>query len=130
MKSEFVKKLLAFSLAGSAGLLHAIPAQAGITFFSRANCINNESISWDWPSNSYWLWTNSFHQRNGVSEPVIQTGWEYTYRSAAVHWGEGFYGGAYVVGDHYMWISGYGTLFMGRTQTNNCNLGYFFPYWN
>ena len=46
MKSEFVKKLLAFSLAGSAGLLHAIPAQAGITFFSRANCINlNSSVA-------------------------------------------------------------------------------------
>ena len=107
-------------------------ASAGLTFFSRANCVNNESISWDWPGNNYWLWTYGYHfdYYRGAWEPTLATGWEYTYRSAAIHWGEGFRGGYYVVGDHYMWISGYGTLYMGRSQTDNCNLGYFFPYWN
>lgn len=117
-----------------AAFLYSIPSQAGLTFFSRANCINNESISWDWPSNPAWLWTYGQHYNysRGAWEPLLSTGWEYTYRSAAIHWGEGtyFYGRAYVVGDHYMWISGYGVLYLGRTQTSNCNLSYFFPYWN
>lgn len=61
-------------------------------------------------------------------EPIIQTGWENTYRSAAVHWGEGTLGGAYLVGDFYNW-NGYGTVYLGRSETDNSNLGYFFPYW-
>ena len=122
------KETVLCALLGSS-VLASTPAQAGLTFFSRANCANNESISWDWPGNSYWLWTYGYHYRGGKWEPTISTGWENTYRSAAIHWGEGFSGGAYVVGDHYMWISGYGTLYLGRTQTDNCNLGYFFPYW-
>jgi hypothetical protein len=35
----------------------------------------------------------------------ILTGWEYVYRSAAVHWLEGLSGGYCVVGGHYMWTS-------------------------
>lgn len=31
-------------------LLVSAPSQAGLVWFSRANCINNESISWDWPA--------------------------------------------------------------------------------
>ena len=129
MRLKLKKALLCALIGGS--VLASAPSQAGITFFSRANCANNESISWDWPGNNYWLWTYGYHYRysNGGWEPTLATGWEYTYRSAAIHWWEGLYGDAYVVGDHYMWISGYGTLYMGRSQTNNCNLGYFFPYW-
>ncbi len=106
-------------------------ASAGITFFSRANCVNNESISWDWPGNNYWLWTFGYHYDNKFElwEQILSTGWEETYRSAAIHWGEGFRGQYTVFGDHYMWVNGYGLLYMGRTQTNNCNLAYFFPYW-
>ncbi|MGH8808161.1 MAG: hypothetical protein ACREX0_09820, partial [Noviherbaspirillum sp.] len=123
-----LKKFIVCALLGGS-FLFAAPSQAGITWFSRANCFNNESISRDWPANNHWLWTNSYHYKNGTWEPTISTGWEYTYRSAAVHWREGFYGGYYVVGDHWRWLSWYGTQYFGRTQTNNCNLGYFFPYW-
>ena len=110
-------------------LFYITPSQAGLVWFSRANCVNNESISWDWPTNNHYLWTDSYHYKNGAWEPVIRTGWAWTYRSGAVHWGEGFYGGYYVVGDHWRWLSGYGVHHLGRTQTNHCNLGYFFPYW-
>ncbi len=128
---KIAKKIIStIIVVGSLWFSHS--ASAGLTFFSRANCVNNESISWDWPGNNWWLWTFSQHYnfRTGAWEPVLSTGWEYTYRSAAVHWGEGFSGNYFVQGDHYMWISGYGTLYLGKTQTQNCNLGYFFPYWS
>lgn len=32
----------------------------GVTHHSRANCANNESISWDWTRNWY-FWVNSKH---------------------------------------------------------------------
>lgn len=121
---KFVTCMLLFT-----AIAHTAPSQAGLVWFSRANCANNESISWDWPGNNYWLWTNSHHYKNGKWEPVVQTGWEFTYRSAAVHWGEGFSGGYFVVGNHYRWMPGYGEHRFGHTETNNCNLGYFFPYW-
>jgi hypothetical protein len=55
--------------------------------------------------------------------------WEWTYRSGAVHWGEGRSGGWYVVGDHWEYSWPYGEYNHGRTTTTGCNLGYFFPYW-
>lgn len=122
-----LKKFIVCALLGSS-ILYSAPSSASPVWFSRANCINNESITWDWPGNSQWFWTNNYTYRNGAWEPTIATGWEYTYRSAAIHWGEGVYGGAFVVGDHWRWISWFGTQYFGRTQTNNCNLAFFFPY--
>lgn len=64
-----------------------------LTAHSRANCLNNESISWD--ARAYWhLWTSSTHNYvdNGliVSAHFVGTGdWQFTWRSAAVHWWEG-----------------------------------------
>jgi hypothetical protein len=59
-----LKRFLVYVLlAGS--FLYAAPSQAGLIWFSRANCANNESITWDWPGNNYWLFTNSYHYKNG-----------------------------------------------------------------
>lgn len=125
------KKLLAALLLITMGI-QAMPAQAGLVWFSRANCANNESIAWDWPTNSHWLWTDGSHFRNDYFnygwEAMIRTGWEKTYRSAAVHWGEGVTGGAFVYGDFYYW-NGSGIVYLGNSSTEGCNLGYFFPYW-
>jgi hypothetical protein len=121
--------LVSAAVLGLTALTATPPTQAGLVWFSRANCVNNESISWDWPGNNRWLWTNSFHFKNGRWEEPIRTGWQYTWRSAAVHWGEGFQRGYLVVGNHYQWFQGYGEYFFGRTETTNCNIGYFFPYW-
>lgn len=124
------KKLIVSLLLGSS-LLYAAPSQAGLVWFSRANCVNNESITWDWPGTSYWLWVDSWHYwfRSSTWEPNNRSGWVQSYRAAVVHWGEGFTGGAYVVGDHWQFVPYYGTYYLGRTQTDNCNLGFFFPYW-
>lgn len=60
---------------------------------------------------------------------MIQTGWEYGFRSAAIHAWEGRKGGYYVIGKHWKWTSGYGSLYLGTTTATGCNLGFFFPYW-
>ena len=58
------------------------------TMHSRANCINNESISWEYGVYRN-LGTVSQHFQNGVFIHQISSGWAYTWRSAAVHWTEG-----------------------------------------
>lgn len=107
--------------------LYATPSEAGLVWFSRANCINNESITWDWPGTNYWLWTSSYHQKNGVWDSGASTGWVNSFRAAAVHWNEGYSGGWNVVGDHWQWVAWFGTWKMGRTYATDCNFGYFFP---
>lgn len=128
MSRKKIFKSIAPLLLGISTLMLAVPSHAGLVWFSRANCVNNESITWDWPGTNYWLWTNSSHWKNGW-DAGASTGWEYGFRSAAVHWGEGLKRGYIVYGNHYRFIPGYGTQYMGRTQTDNCNLGFFFPYW-
>ena len=74
----------------------------GLTHHSRANCGNNESISWDWTA-SHLLRVYSDHAYADFprEEHVVDTGWQDTWRSAAVHWGEGR-GGWTVLGQHWM----------------------------
>lgn len=76
----------------------------GLTFHSRANCGNNESISWDFLK-PHTLATISSHTKIDQSQAthVISTGKEHTRRSAAVHWNEGFEGGYVVTGSHYLY---------------------------
>ena len=68
------------------------------------------------------------HRLKGWEEP-LRTGWATTYRSAAVHWGEGTRGNYYVLGAHYECDRRYGEHFLGYTPTTGCNLSFFFPYW-
>lgn len=107
-------------------------ANAGLIRFSRANCVSNESIAWDWPGNRHWLWTNSHHwdyQKFGW-EPAVVTRWEYTFRSAAVHWGEGFREGYYVWGDHWRYDQRRRSdVYLGHSEAEGCNLQYIFPNW-
>lgn len=85
-----------------------------LTANSRANCINNESVSW-YLWHYYHLLTNTQHyyRTQGVVtvEHGVSTGWQYTWRSAAVHWGEGSQGGHNweVHGQH--WVSDQGATF-------------------
>lgn len=78
------------------------------TMHSRANCMNNESISWQ-AGHSMVLRTLSEHVSFDKEDfhvkdsHVIDTGWEHTWRSAAVHWGEGR-GGWWVKGYHFRCI--------------------------
>jgi hypothetical protein len=129
IRTKLAKIISSVAVAAST-MLVAAPSHAGLVWFSRANCINNESISWDWPGRNHTMWTNSFHWDGAVGwEPTIRTGWATGYRSAAVHWGEGRKGNYYVIGSHFDWDKVYGEHFLGYTPTTGCNLSFFFPYW-
>lgn len=99
-KISMVLFLITFSTEINAGV-------NGLTVHSRANCINNESISWDL-TQDWMLLTKSKHSHlePGGQKKIhfFETHWEKTWRSAAVHWKEGESGGWTVEGDHWIQI--------------------------
>ena len=99
-----------------------LKCSAGInatTVHSRANCINNESITWYLGHSFIWR-VVSIHQQ-GAEGPyhVMDTGYTNTWRQAAVHWGEST-GGNYIVwGYHYLYNWGNGRYF-ASTEAEDC----------
>ena len=91
--------LLAINMNSYAGF-------AGLTTHSRANCANNESITWHF-GHSYRLLTYSAHiDRMGYMHEV-KAAWANTWRSAAVHWFEAKPGSGYnVIGNHFWFKDG------------------------
>lgn len=60
----------------------------GTTAHSRANCINNESITW-WLGHAYdWRVVSIHTDKNTGNSHHIDTGYAHTWRQAAVHWRE------------------------------------------
>lgn len=92
-------------LAGCALLSVAVTAQAGLdrtTVHSRANCLNNESITW-WYLHPYDWRVVSYHTDQGSQSHTMDTGFNYTWRAHAIHWGEGNPAGSWrVYGYHYL----------------------------
>ena len=107
-------------------LILSMNAYAGImapTAHSRANCGNNESITWHL-GHSYWYRVISFHYpiKGKNINHVEDTGKAFTWRSAAVHWGESFPGGQYFVqGFHYYYPWGEERLDV-MTSASDCNI--------
>ena len=95
MKEKIITLLLVTTITSGT----ASAGQYNLTHHSRANCANNESISWQ-AGHSYWLWVVSRHKAYKQDHQVIAD-WDLTWRSAAVHWGEGR-GGWTVEGHHWM----------------------------
>jgi hypothetical protein len=93
-----------------------------LSIHSRANCLNNESISWD--GFHYWiLATESWHYRVGEPVHLVGSGWENTWRSASVHYGEGNRGGYRAVGYHHIRYEGSDTdKLLGVTNVTDCNI--------
>jgi hypothetical protein len=100
------------------------PASAAInalSIHSRANCVNNESISWD-ATHRWYLATESWHYLKGALVHLVGSGWETTWRSAGVHWGEGT-GGYQVIGYHHIWKDGADSdSLLGVTNVKNCSI--------
>lgn len=97
-----LKSILATLLLFFTGLTNA--GVVAFTMHSRANCVGfNESISWHL-GYSYWLRTKSQHIYDSQIQHTVDTGKEYTWRSAAYHVGDSFMSGWSVRGLHY----GYG----------------------
>ena len=98
-----MSKLIQFSSVVILSSFLANNSQAALNMLSihsRANCVNNESISWD--GQHYWfLATESWHYFKGKLQHLVGSGWENTWRSAGVHWGEGR-GGYEVIGYHHI----------------------------
>lgn len=74
----------------------------GTTIHSRANCVNNESITWFLWNAYTWKTVSLHHNIYGTQyDHNMDTGWEYTWRNAAVHWNEA------PIGDHRWVVTGY-----------------------
>lgn len=99
-------------------------AHAGLhsrTQHSRANCVNNESITWH-AGYSYNLYTISQHYHNGFLDHTVTAGWEWTWRSAAVHWNEAWPGNSWqVIGYHWINERGRNRL-LETTNVNDCSI--------
>jgi len=114
-------------IAGALLLLN-LNANAGLyatTIHSRANCVNNESITWyaghsyDWRVYSF-HWYDMNNTKKGYH--VIDTGMSRTWRQAAVHWGESNPGGKYMVhGAHYYLYLGH-QLLDNVTDVTDCSI--------
>ena len=105
--------LMVASLSANAGLW-------GTTAHSRANCVNNESITW-YAGHSFNWRVVSFHNINGGYH-YIDTGMGYTWRQAAVHWNESYPGGKYFVsGFHYYEDRGRQVLDV-NTTASDCSI--------
>lgn len=92
----------------------------GLTSHSRANCANNESITWDWTTYRD-TGTVSQHYQNGAWIHGITTGWEYTWRSAAVHWGEAKPGSGWMVIGYHWLRENYKERMINQTQVTDCS---------
>lgn len=106
----------AFSLNLHAGLVST-------TVHSRANCHNNESITW-WLGHPYDWRVVSVHTDIYGGGHTIDTGYEYTWRQAAVHWGEAPHGDHrwVVSGYHYLKQYGTGKVPFDTTTTGDCSI--------
>ncbi len=104
--------------------LHINHANAGLdwtTVHSRANCLNNESITW-WYLHPYNWKVVSIHKHIPTNQiHKIDTGWKIKDRVAAVCWGEGVHGGFEVFGYHYLYEYNKNIPF-DTTYAKTCNI--------
>lgn len=107
-------------------LILASTSHAGViemTHASRANCGNNESVTWDL---RYYFdsWVNSehFNAKNGRLVHAMSSGWAFNYRNGQVHWGESFGGGWLVRGTHWLKNSKGKPVEAKRQLVSDCNL--------
>jgi hypothetical protein len=111
---RFLMILVLFSSISHAGLNKT-------TVHSRANCLNNESITW-WRGNSFDWRVVSIHKHISTNEThMIDTGYIFNDRVAAIHWGEGVRGGFVVWGYHYL-STYHKTVPFDKTYAEGCNI--------
>lgn len=120
---KFIKLIAAGILTASAMNTHA--GLYATTIHSRANCGNNESITW-YAGHSYNWRVYSFHwldkDKPSQGYHLIDTKMSLTWRQAAVHWGESAPGGKYYVhGNHYYLYNGH-ELLDNSTDATDCSI--------
>lgn len=96
----------------------------GTTAHSRANCINNESITW-WLGHSYdWRVVSIHNESISHTSHLIDTGYAVTWRQAAVHWKEaplGFNNWS-VSGHHFLSDYAGGQFPFESTYVDDCSI--------
>ena len=105
-------------------LLASSTANAGVnalTIHSRANCLGfNESITWH-KGHLYQLETYSEHYLDGsFPAHTVEAPLALTWRSAAMHIGEGFINQWSVRGRHFMNYN-HQSIWLGLTTATGCN---------
>ncbi len=123
MRSTKKAIVLGVAILSASSLSHA--GLVATTAHSRANCVNNESITW-WLGHSFnWRVASTHYASNGGYQHVVDTGFEYTWRSAAVHWGEAYPGNSYrwqVTGYHFIDTYGNGRVPFDITYATDCSI--------
>lgn len=119
-----ITKVVRYAFLSITAISHA--AFNGISDHSRANCVNNESITWDF-TQPHRLAVVSFHTADYMNKMGqyerhrLDTLWNDTKRAAAVHWGEGKtpYGYYLVQGWHWEFLGG-NEILRATTSVDNC----------
>lgn len=100
----------------------------GFTMHSRANCAGfNESISWEFNKYRY---LQTFSQHNDTAGKAhwscnLNTGWQYTWRSAAYHYKEGYSSNGdrwHVEGQHWGLNAYNEPVRYDLTSADDCNI--------
>ena len=102
----------------------------GLTAHSRANCGNNESITWQANGNFYSR-IISYHNYDHEQKCFIDTGKVFTWRNAAVHWGEApnIINGKWAVFAYHILYSTNGMPYTWTvTDVNDCSI--YDGWWN
>ncbi len=116
------KTLLISSLLFGLQITNANAGLDWTTVHSRANCLNNESITW-WYLHPYnWRVVSIHHHIATNVQHAIDTGYATTWRQHAIHWGEPMASGKWEVwGYHY--LKGYHDSFpFDTTYADSCNI--------
>lgn len=108
----------------AASALLASTAHAGLdwtTVHSRANCLNNESITW-WYLHPFNWRVVSIHAHKNGGQHAIDTGFRMWWRAHAIHWGEPIMDGHWEVwGYHYLYE--YSSVIpFDSTHATTCNI--------
>ena len=108
--------------------LFASSQAPAMSLVSRANCGNNESITWDWTQQTYpEIGASSHHVWNGV-EPDNHTIFDVRMgdnAAKAIDWGEGMGspgGPFWTVSGLHRWTDEFGVTFYGDSFAIGCNL--------
>jgi hypothetical protein len=120
---EKIKKGIAIGIMLTAAI-NSNAGLRGLTHHSRANCANNESITW-WAGRSFPSRIISYHNYDQSQKCLIDTGKQYTWRNAAVHWGEApnIFGGKWnVYAYHILYFSNGGSYTADITNVNDCSI--------
>lgn len=116
-----MKKII-LSLALCAGASNVTAGLDWMTVHSRANCLNNESITWWYLHPHNWR-VVSFHRHAGTRhQHSIDSGYAINWRQHAIHWGEPMASGRWEVWGYHYQAGAHERTPMAVTQAVACNI--------